>query len=137
MPEAAALAALRRDIDRRPQRIKALLCDANIRKEFLGGVSKDEAKVGKRFVDEHAESNLKTKPKVSVSSLSFLFARWPPTLTSPLSKWVRPAPPRICYLGCECCEIMLGTRNPVFSKYGRRMRNPAGLDSTSEYQEID
>lgn len=65
MPEAAALAALRRSIDRRPQQIKAVLSSAGIRKEYLGGVSKDEGKVIKRFVDEHAESSLKTKPKVS------------------------------------------------------------------------
>jgi hypothetical protein len=45
--------------------MKTVLCAASIRKEFLGGVAKNEAKVVKRFVDEHAESSLKTKPKVS------------------------------------------------------------------------
>ncbi|KIW09353.1 hypothetical protein, variant 1 [Verruconis gallopava] len=63
MPEAAALTALRQDIDRRPERIKSVLSSAGIRKEFLGGVAKDEAKVVKRFVNEHAETSLKTKPK--------------------------------------------------------------------------
>jgi hypothetical protein len=68
MPEAAALAALRRNIDKRPQHIKAILSAAGIRKEFLGGVAKDEGKVVKRFVDEHAETSLKTKPKVSLNA---------------------------------------------------------------------
>jgi hypothetical protein len=70
MPDAAALAALRRDIDRRPQRLKTVLSAGGIRKEFLGGVAKDEAKVVKRFVDEHTESSLKTKPKVSDFTLA-------------------------------------------------------------------
>lgn len=65
MPEAAALSALRRNIDRRPQQIKAALSSAGIRKEFLGGVSKDEEKIIKRFVSEHADTSLKTRPKVS------------------------------------------------------------------------
>lgn len=70
MPEADALATLRRNIDRRSERMKAILCAPGIRKEYLGGVSKDQTKVVKRFVDEHAESSLKTKPKVSASQLS-------------------------------------------------------------------
>lgn len=64
-PEAPALAALRRNIDKRPEQIKALLCSRNIRKEYLGGVSKDEGNVVARFVGEHAQSSLKTRPKVS------------------------------------------------------------------------
>ena len=67
MPEASALAALRRNIDRRPQQIKTALCSPGIRKEYLGGVSKDEGKIVKRFIDEHKETSLKTKPKVSNS----------------------------------------------------------------------
>lgn len=67
MPEADALAALRRDINRRSERMKAILCAPGIRKEYLGGISKDQAKVVKRFVDEHVESSLKTKPKVSAT----------------------------------------------------------------------
>lgn len=65
MPEASSLAKLRRSIDRRPHEIKAVLSSSGIRKEYLGGVAKDEGKVVKRFIAEHAETSLKTKPKVS------------------------------------------------------------------------
>lgn len=65
MPEANAVALLRRDIDRRPQRIKAVLKNAGIRKEFLEGVANDDAKVVKKFVAQSSQSALKTKPKVS------------------------------------------------------------------------
>lgn len=65
MPEANAIALLRRDIDRRPQRIKAALKNADIRKEFLEGVPDNEAKVVKKFVAQSSQSALKTKPKVS------------------------------------------------------------------------
>ena len=65
MPEARPLSLLRRDIDRRPQRLKQILCESGLRKEFLGGVANDEKKAVKKFVDGNAESALKTKPKVS------------------------------------------------------------------------
>lgn len=65
MPEAAALARLRRDVDRRPHRLKAVLLDAGIRKNFLNGVGADEKKVVKAFVGQNAGNALKTKPKVS------------------------------------------------------------------------
>ena len=65
MPEAAALAKLRRNIDRRPQQVKSVLSSSGIRKEYLGGVPKDEKKVMERFVAEHKDTSLKTKPKVS------------------------------------------------------------------------
>jgi hypothetical protein len=65
MPEASALAALRQNIDKRPRQIKDVLSLPGIRKEYLGGVAKDEGKVVKRFLDEHKETSLKTKPKVS------------------------------------------------------------------------
>lgn len=71
MPEAHALARIRRNIDSHPQQIKSILAATGIRQEYLGGVSKDQAKVVKRFVDEHKETSLKTKPKVRSSFLPY------------------------------------------------------------------
>jgi len=65
MPEANALALLRRDIDRRPHRIKAVLSDPAIRREFLGAIARDDRKVVQKFVGQNQENALKTKPKVS------------------------------------------------------------------------
>ena len=66
-PSADALARLRRDIDRKPHRIKSVLTDAGIRKEYLGGVPNDEKKAARAFVSqpENASTALKSKPKVS------------------------------------------------------------------------
>ncbi len=66
MPEAAPLALLRTDIDRNPHRIKRVLMEPEIRKQILGGVSKDERKTVKAFVSQNGENALKTKPKVSL-----------------------------------------------------------------------
>lgn len=57
---------MRRDFDRRPQRIKAVLTEDGLRKEFLKGAPKNDAKAVKAFVaaPSNAESALKTKPKV-------------------------------------------------------------------------
>ena len=63
MPEAQALAKLRRDIDRRPNKIRKVLLDPGIRKEFLGGVTADEKKACKAFARHNADSALKTKPR--------------------------------------------------------------------------
>ncbi|KAF2098125.1 hypothetical protein NA57DRAFT_76920 [Rhizodiscina lignyota] len=63
MPEAAALAALRNDIDRRSHRLKAVLSDARLRKEFLNGVGTNEKKVVGAFCEQNSDSALKTKPK--------------------------------------------------------------------------
>ena len=65
MPEAQPLALLRRDVDRRSHKIKRVLMDAGLRKEFFGGIPKDEKKVVQAFVKQNAETALKTKPKVS------------------------------------------------------------------------
>lgn len=73
MPEANAIALLRRDIDRRPQRIKAVLKNAGIRKEFLEAVPDNDAKVVKKFVAQSSQGALKTKPKVSLFFLSWLY----------------------------------------------------------------
>ena len=67
MPEAQALARLRRDIDRRPHLLKQTLLGAGIRKEFLGGVASDERKVAKALAAQNQENALKTKPKVSAT----------------------------------------------------------------------
>lgn len=64
MPEAQQLALLRRDIDRRPERIKGVLTNAELRKHLLGGVTKDEKKAVKAFASQNRENALKTHPKV-------------------------------------------------------------------------
>jgi len=75
MPEAQPLAAMRRDIDRRSQRLKQVLKNTNLRREFLGGVESDDKKIVREFVAQTNENALKTKPKVSLC-LS-IFAAYP------------------------------------------------------------
>ncbi|KAI9725775.1 MAG: hypothetical protein M1828_002658 [Chrysothrix sp. TS-e1954] len=65
MPEARPLAALRRNIDRKPTKIKAVLKDAGIRKDFFGGTPADDKKVVKAFAAQNASNALKSKPKVN------------------------------------------------------------------------
>ena len=55
---------MRRDLDRKSHRLKDVLLDPTMRKEFLGGTSKDEKKAVKAFVEQNKENALKTKPKV-------------------------------------------------------------------------
>ena len=62
-PEADAIAAVRNDIDTNPQRIKRVLMEAPLRKEFLSSAT-NEAKAIKTFVSSNSENALKTKPKV-------------------------------------------------------------------------
>ncbi|CAO1598804.1 hypothetical protein XANCAGTX0491_002564 [Xanthoria calcicola] len=62
-PEAAPLAAMRRDLDRKSHRLKDVLLDPTMRKEFLGGTSKEEKKAVEAFVEQNKENALKTKPK--------------------------------------------------------------------------
>ncbi|KAI4221795.1 MAG: hypothetical protein L6R40_008612 [Gallowayella cf. fulva] len=62
-PEAAPLAAMRRDIDRKSHKLRSVLLDPAMRKEFLGGIPKDEKKAVKAFVEQNKENALKTKPK--------------------------------------------------------------------------
>ncbi|KAI4242068.1 MAG: hypothetical protein LQ352_007312 [Teloschistes flavicans] len=64
-PEAAPLAALRRLIDKKAQKLKDVLMAADMRKEFLGGIAKDEGKAVKAFCGMNKENALKTRPKVS------------------------------------------------------------------------
>ncbi|KAF1966233.1 hypothetical protein BU23DRAFT_487302 [Bimuria novae-zelandiae CBS 107.79] len=65
MPEASALNALRRDIDRKPHKIKRILTDANIRKAFFGGIANDETKAVKAFTNQSSNRSnaLKSHPK--------------------------------------------------------------------------
>lgn len=67
-PEAESLRKLRREFDRRSIKIKDILKEERIRKNFLGGVSTDEAKVVKAFVGltSNASTALKRNPKVSL-----------------------------------------------------------------------
>ncbi|KAF1835786.1 hypothetical protein BDW02DRAFT_495181 [Decorospora gaudefroyi] len=64
-PDAASLAKLRRDVDRKPHKIKAVLTDAGIRKSFLGGVQNDEKKAVKAFTNltSNQSNALKRNPK--------------------------------------------------------------------------
>lgn len=67
-PEAAALNKLRRDIDRKPHKIKRILTEARFQENFLGSVTNNEKKAVKAFVNlPMNESNaLKRNPKVSL-----------------------------------------------------------------------
>lgn len=66
-PEAQALAALRRDIDQNPRRLKEVLMGEDIREELLKGAPRKLEKVVQAFVSSttNAETALKTKPRVS------------------------------------------------------------------------
>lgn len=63
-PEAAPLALMRRAIDLKSQKLKTVLLEPAMRKEFLKGAANDEKKVVKAFVESNKENMLKTKPKV-------------------------------------------------------------------------
>jgi uncharacterized protein (TIGR02453 family) len=63
MPEASALAALRKDIDKKAQNLKDVLLNDGIRKQFFSGIKKDEKLVMKAFADQNKENALKTKPR--------------------------------------------------------------------------
>jgi hypothetical protein len=56
---------MRRDIDRRPHRIKQTLQLPGMRKDYLGGVADDEKKAVKKFLESNQSNALKTRPKVS------------------------------------------------------------------------
>ena len=64
MPEAQPLALLRRNIDRKPEKIRQVLTDAAMLKLVLGGVPNDEKKAIDAFVSQNQDNALKTKPKV-------------------------------------------------------------------------
>lgn len=54
---------MRRAIDRDSSRLKSVLMDDRIRKEFLDGCGKSEGAAVKAFVKSNRENALKTKPK--------------------------------------------------------------------------
>jgi uncharacterized protein (DUF2461 family) len=70
-PEAAALAKLRRDIDRKPHKIKEALTNAGIRTAFLGNVGDNEKKAVQAFVNlaSNKSNALKRHPKASIHDL--------------------------------------------------------------------
>ncbi|KAI9838975.1 MAG: hypothetical protein M1819_004183 [Sarea resinae] len=70
MPEAQALASLRRDVDRKSHKIKSVLTNAGLRKEFFGGIPKNEKNAVRAFIGQNTENALKTKPKVNLPNLS-------------------------------------------------------------------
>lgn len=55
---------MRKDIDRKSDKLKSVLLDPAMRKEFLSGIFKDDKKAVKAFVEQNKENALKTKPKV-------------------------------------------------------------------------
>lgn len=63
-PEAAPMALMRRDIDRKSRKIKSVLVGPDLRKEFFGGIGPDEGKAVKAFIGMNMENMLKTKPRV-------------------------------------------------------------------------
>jgi hypothetical protein len=69
MPESQPLAALRRDIDRKPHKLKQLLANPAMRKHIFGGIPNDEKKLIKAFTAQNTENALKTKPKVRCNSV--------------------------------------------------------------------
>jgi len=62
-PEASAIAALRQDIDKKPMNLKNVLLGETIRKEFFGGIKKDEKLAVKAFADHNKANALKSKPR--------------------------------------------------------------------------
>ncbi|KAL8687905.1 MAG: hypothetical protein Q9224_005019 [Gallowayella concinna] len=62
-PEAAPLTLMRKDIDRKSHKLKTVLMEPAMRKEFLGGIPKDEKKAIRAFTEQNKENALKTKPK--------------------------------------------------------------------------
>ncbi|KAK4947206.1 hypothetical protein LTR10_013978 [Elasticomyces elasticus] len=56
---------MRQSIDRHPERLKAILMDAEMRKSFLGNAPNNNSKAVKAFVESNAGNALKTKPKIT------------------------------------------------------------------------
>ncbi|KAF2209280.1 hypothetical protein CERZMDRAFT_47237, partial [Cercospora zeae-maydis SCOH1-5] len=62
-PDAAPVAAMRRAIDRHPRRLKDVLLNPLIRKEFLKNAPANDKAVVEAFVESNRGNMLKTKPK--------------------------------------------------------------------------
>jgi hypothetical protein len=71
-PEASALGALRRDIDRKPHKIKRVLTDVGIRKSFFGGIGNDKGKAVKAFVNQTSNRSTALKKHPKVSQIQYL-----------------------------------------------------------------
>lgn len=56
---------MRREFDRRPERMKRVLMADKIRSVFLDGSPDDEAASVKAFCQSNSKNALKTRPKVS------------------------------------------------------------------------
>lgn len=69
LPEAGPLALLRQAIDAKSEKLKDVLLEPRIRKDFLKGVTNDATKAVKVFTSMNTENMLKTKPKVGFSLL--------------------------------------------------------------------
>lgn len=64
-PDAAPIALLRTEIDQRPEMLRNVLNEPNMRKYIFGGVAKDEKRAVRAFCEQNKENALKTKPKAS------------------------------------------------------------------------
>lgn len=73
-PDAGPLALLRRAVDRKPHKLKQVLTEPGLGKEFFGGIPKDERKAVKAFVRHNEENMLKTKPKVCLTAFLYFLA---------------------------------------------------------------
>lgn len=60
------LALIRADIDRNSHRLKDILSEPDMRREFLGGVSDEEDEVVKAFISlpQNKETAMRSHPKV-------------------------------------------------------------------------
>ncbi|KAI9748372.1 MAG: hypothetical protein M1815_003310 [Lichina confinis] len=62
-PEAGPLARVRNNISRKPSKIRRVLTQPGIRKDFLNGIADDEEKAVAAFIEKNQDGMLKTKPK--------------------------------------------------------------------------
>lgn len=104
MPEASPLALLRRSVDRKSHKLKAVLMDARIRKEIFGGIANDEKKAVKAFVGQNQENALKSRPKVSRHLLLDMVSFQECTTAAPSDHWLKASPSSCqpsCWLTCK------------------------------------
>ena len=71
---------MRQAIDAKSEKLKEVLLEPRIRKEFLKGVTNDATKAVKIFTSMNTENMLKTKPKVGFSFPLPVFPRRPPSV---------------------------------------------------------
>jgi hypothetical protein len=74
MPEASSLALIRREIDRKPHRLKRILRATELRKDFFDSISDNKEEVVEAFAKGSSKNALKTKPKVSFFSGTDFFS---------------------------------------------------------------